>query len=98
MRPELVRAVFPFVIAGNLLEPLYALSLMGYGEDERMNEAWRQLESKRDETGRYISDGHFNSLFKPDRKGEQSKWITLYALLALKHKQGTDKSETAFTH
>jgi len=88
MRDELVRAVFPFVIAGSLLEPLYALSLMGYGQDERMNEAWRQLASKRDEAGRYISDGHSNTLFKPDRKGNQSKWITLYALLALKHKQG----------
>lgn len=89
IRDELVRAVFPFVITGSLLEPLYALSVMGYGQNEGMKEAWQELEKKRDETGRYMSDGHSNTLFRPDKKGKASKWITLYALLALKHKESS---------
>jgi hypothetical protein len=92
IRDELVRVVFPFVIAGSLLEPLYALSMLGYGQNERMQEAWRQLEIKRDESGKYISDGYSNTLFRPDKKGQPSKWVTLYALLALKHNLGSVKS------
>lgn len=87
IRDELVRAVFPFVITGSLLEPLYAMSVMGYGQDKGMEKAWQELEKKRDDTGRYIPDGHSNTLFRPDKKGKPSKWITLYALLALKHKE-----------
>jgi hypothetical protein len=66
------------------------LSLLGYGQDERMREAWRLLESKKDQTtGKYLSDGHSNTLWKPDRKGQPSKWISLYALLALKQCEGS---------
>jgi hypothetical protein len=85
IRDELVRVGFPFVIAGSLLEPLYALSVMGIGQNERLQEAWRQLEIKKDMSGKYISDGYTNTLFRPDKKGQPSKWVSLYALLALKH-------------
>lgn len=86
IRDELLQVRFPFVATGTLLEPVYALSVMGNGEDERMLEAWKKLSEKKDDCGKYISDGHTNTLFKPDKKGQQSKWVTLYALLAIKNK------------
>jgi hypothetical protein len=86
IRDELTQVKVPFVIAGSLLEPLFALSVMGYGQDERVREAWRQLATKRDRSGRYVSDGHSNTFLKLDKKGEPSKRVTLYALLALKNR------------
>jgi hypothetical protein len=86
VRDELVRTSFPFVISGSLLEPLYALSRMGYGQDERLHSAWDILESKRDENGRYILDAHPPTLFNPGDKGQPSKWTTLYACLAQKYR------------
>lgn len=86
VRDELVRVGFPFVIGGSLLEPLYALSRMGYGQDERLRPAWDILESKRDEAGRTLLDWHPSTLFKPGDTGQPNKWVTLYACLAQKYR------------
>ncbi|MBN1451495.1 MAG: hypothetical protein JW963_10810 [Anaerolineales bacterium] len=91
VRGELVCASFPFVIGGNLLEPLYALSRMGYGQDERLQSAWTFLDSKREGSGRYILDWHPQTLFKPGNKGQPNKWVTLYAYLAHKYQNTTKK-------
>ena len=80
--------IFPFVIAAGLLEPLYALSKMGYGRRAELDDAWRQLEGKRDEQGRYRLDWHPPSApLQPGPKGQASKWVTLYALLAQKYRE-----------
>jgi hypothetical protein len=86
VRDELARTGFPFMISGSLLEPLYALSRMGYGQDERLQPAWGILESKRDENGRYVLDWHKQTLFDPGDKGQPNKWATLYACLAQKYR------------
>jgi hypothetical protein len=86
VRDELVHTSFPFVIAGSLLEPLYALSRMGYGQDERLQSAWDILESKRDDAGRYILDWYKQTIFDPGGKGQPNKWVTLYACLAQKYR------------
>ncbi len=91
VRDELVRVGFPFVIGGSLLEPLYALSRMGYGQDERLQPAWTFLESKRDQTGRYILDWHPSTPFKPGDTGQPNKWVTLYAYLTHKYQNQPDK-------
>jgi hypothetical protein len=60
---------------------------MGYGNREEVKRAWVLLEEKRADDGAYILD--YNStqaLLKPGKRGKPNKWITLYALLALKHK------------
>ena len=88
IRSELMRIGFPFMINGSLLEPLYALSRMGYGQDERMQAAWVMLESKQDQTGRYILDWCPQGYFKPGPKGQTNKWATLYAYLAQKYQSG----------
>ena len=86
VRDELVRIGFPFMIGGSLLEPLYALSRMGYGQDERLQPAWDILDGKRDQSGRYILDWHKQTLFDPGDKGQPNKWATLCACLAHKYK------------
>jgi hypothetical protein len=85
IRGELTRTAFPFSSNGSLLEPLYALSVMGYGQHPALQEAWAQLETKRDTQGRYILDSHPTTPFDPGPKGQGNKWVTLYAYLALKH-------------
>lgn len=83
-------ATFPFVWRGSFLEALYALSIMGYGEYPELTEAWALLNSKKDDTGRYILNWTpSNAYFKPGKREEPNKWITLYAYLALKHKKST---------
>jgi hypothetical protein len=86
VRSELLRASFPFVINGSLLEPLYALSRMGYGNDERLGEAWAFLDEKRNDQGRTILDWHPRGYFQRGPKGQPNKWATLYACLAQKHR------------
>ncbi len=85
VRSELVQTRFPFMIGGSLLESLYALSRMGYGQDERLQAAWTILESKRDQTGRYPLDWRPQTYFNPGDKDQPNKWTTLYAYLALKY-------------
>lgn len=86
IRSELIQTRFPFAIGGSLLEPLYALSRMGYGQDERLQPAWDILESKRDQSGRYILDRRKWTIFNPGDKGQPNKWATLYACLAQKYR------------
>jgi hypothetical protein len=87
IRDELVATIFPFGISGSLLETLSALSVMGYGQHEALNDAWERLAAKRDETGRYILDWYPPSYLTPGKKGAANKWATLYAYLALKHRR-----------
>jgi len=78
---------FPMVVRPNLIEPLYALSVMGYGAAPELTEAWNILETKKNEEGRYVLDWDPpRSYFKPGKRGEPSKWLTLYAYLALKYR------------
>lgn len=90
IRGELIRTGFPFVINGSLLEPLYALSVMGYGQHPALEDAWARLATKRDAQGRYVNEWYPTGIpFKPDVKGQPSKWVTVYAALALKAREAT---------
>ncbi len=83
---ELTSVIFPPVISGSLLEPLWALSTMGYGEHPALQPAWERLTAKTDEIGRVMLDWYPPTLFTPGPKGEINKWSTLYAQLALARK------------
>ena len=83
---ELTSVIFPPVISGSLLEPLWALSIMGYGEHPALQPAWERLAAKTDEIGRVVLDWYPPTLFTPGPKGEINKWSTLYAQLALARK------------
>jgi hypothetical protein len=80
--------IFPFHYRLGLLEPLYALSKMGYGNHPALAEGWQLLSQKRDEMGRYILDWKIpQCAFNPGEKGLANPWITLYAYLALKYRE-----------
>jgi hypothetical protein len=88
IRDELITIIFPFVISGSLLEPLYALSRMGRGRHPALEPAWDQLASKRDADGRYPVEWYPPTYFTPGPKGKPNKWATLYAYLALQARDG----------
>jgi hypothetical protein len=82
------RTLFPFDYRLGLLEPLYAFSKMGYANHPALAEAWRLLDQKRDETGRYILDWKMpRCSFNPGEKGLANPWVTLYAYLAMKYRE-----------
>lgn len=90
IHPEIVCTIFPFVWRASFLEALYALSVMGYGKAPELMDAWDMLETKKDDRGRYILDwAPSRSYFVPEKRGESSKWVTLYACLAIKHREET---------
>lgn len=83
-----LRTIYPFILRQGLLRPLYALSRMGYGTRPELNCAWNLLEQKRTPDGAYIVDWTPpTTYFSGGKRGMPSKWVTLYALLALKYKQ-----------
>jgi hypothetical protein len=87
---DMKRHAFPIIWRANIWEILYALSKMGYGNDERLNSAWNELESRADETGRYKLDWTPTECpWKVGERGEVNKWITFYVLLAEKYRAST---------
>ncbi len=85
---DIGRAIFPIIWRTNLFEILLALGKMGYGQDERLEDAWRLLKSRESDTGRYILDWTpTQSPWKVGKRGKENKWITFYSLLALKYKE-----------
>jgi hypothetical protein len=80
-----LRTVFPFNLRQGLLEPLYALSKMGFGRRQELECAWSLLDAKQTADGKYILDWTPPKTYlKGGVKGNPSKWVTLYALLAQK--------------
>lgn len=82
IREEVVSLSYPFVINASLLEPLLALSRMGYGDHPALGDAWAILDSKKDGEGRYIMDRTWNTVFKAGANGQPNKWVTFYSYLA----------------
>jgi hypothetical protein len=82
---DAVRTSYPIIWRTNIAEILYGLAKMGHGKDARLARAWDVLERKRDAQGRYRMDWTTSSaLLKAGKPREANKWVTLYALLALK--------------
>lgn len=81
---------FPFETARvGLQNVIEALCALGYGNDARLAQAWELLERNRDSDGRYILNGTLSKSYLPkERIGKPSYWVTFYALLAQKQKQG----------
>ena len=83
IRSEVAATVFPFVINASLLEPLYALSRIGYRDHPALNAAWKLLAAKRDDQGRYLLDHSRQSIFNAGPNSRPNKWVTFYAYRAL---------------
>jgi hypothetical protein len=84
-KPKWLQFGFPLMWNTDVLEILGILTRLGY-KDQRMKEAIDLVVSKQDAQGRWILENTYNGRFlvNIDRKGKQSKWITLNALKILK--------------
>ncbi|MDD4292193.1 MAG: hypothetical protein PHX51_08195 [Clostridia bacterium] len=66
----------------NVVESFAAL---GYGNDERLKQAWNFLDANKTEDGRMILCQTLTKSYLPKEKaGKKSKWVTFYTLLAEK--------------
>jgi hypothetical protein len=76
---------FPLMWNIDALEVLGLLTKLCY-KDERMQEAMDIMISKQNSDGRWTLENTFNGRFLTsiERKGKESKWITLNALKVLK--------------
>ena len=84
--------IFPFYWRFGLIDVLLPLAKMGFGNDSRMNSAWKVLARHKTEEGKYICDGvHNNKYWKIGKSRLANKWITFYAYLCLKHREKTTK-------
>ena len=64
----------------NIIE---AFSALGYGNDERLAEAWELLNKQTNEDGKVILSGTLTKSYLPkETKGKPSKWVTFYKELA----------------
>lgn len=85
--------IFPFHWRSNLLESAYALCVMGYGNYPELEDMWKVFESKKDRNARYALDWDPpRSYFKTGKRGRANKWVTLYAYLAIKHKDSKESN------
>ena len=91
VRSEMFSLMFPFIHNGNLIEPLYALSKMGYGKRPELNDCWTQLDQKMLTDGRMPIDRTTVAIFKSGENGKPNKWITFYAYMALKFREQIQK-------
>jgi hypothetical protein len=85
-KPGWLKLGFPLMYQTDVLELFGILSALGY-KDSRMQEAADFIVSKQNLEGRWKLESTFNGKTQTniEHKGEESKWVTLKALTALKH-------------
>jgi len=87
---DMERSSFPITWRANVFEILLALSKMGYGKHSRLERAWKVLDAKMDKKGRYVLDWTpEQSPWKVGERNTPNKWITFYAHLAHKYREGS---------
>jgi hypothetical protein len=85
---DMQRPSFPITWRANAWEVLYALSVMGHGDDPRLDSAWKHLESLTDDRGASVlSWTPVQCPWKVGKRGQPNKWLTFYALAAAKHRR-----------
>ena len=82
-----LRFGFPRSYNPDLLEAMLALAELGVKHTRAVDEALDHIESKRGRDGRWTLDDSLNGkmLASIEYKGRPSKWITLRAMIVLKH-------------
>jgi len=85
VKPKWTKFGFPTMWDGDALEVFELLTRLGY-RDPRMQDAAELILSKQDAFGRWNLENTYNGRFQVniEKKGEPSKWVTLFALKALK--------------
>lgn len=80
---EVAAPAFPLTWGADVIQVLYALSALGFGDDPRLARSWHALDELQ-------ADDGFVRLawtppgigWKPGTKGRADDWLTLYALIA----------------
>jgi len=85
IKDDFVRLKAPWLVSYDILRGLRALTRAGFARDERTNDARELLISKRRPNGRWIRETPWPSATYSHLGwiGEEDKWVTLNALLAL---------------
>jgi hypothetical protein len=80
--------VFPFTYREGLLDVMYPLVKMGYGNHLNLQKAWAIIASKRTSDNFYQLEWiPANKYLQPGKIGESNKWITFYVYLLFKLKK-----------
>ena len=81
-----VDTFYPFeVMRVGLQNIVEAFCAMGYGNDDRLKDAWELLNGKRNKDGQIMLNGTLTKSYLPkERVNKPSKWATFYTLLAEK--------------
>jgi hypothetical protein len=70
-----------------MFEILLALSKMGYGNNNKLERAWKLMDTKKDALGSYILDWTPTQCpWKVGKRNQPNKWLTFYSYLAHKYK------------
>lgn len=83
---------FPLIVPQiSLYHYLYALSKLGYGDCEELNNVWSLIETKKDSSGKLLLEKtSTKNIFHVGKIGQPNKWITLYTYLAYKFRNARD--------
>lgn len=86
-KPGWLRFGYPHSYNPDLLEALLALAELGVAHHPALDDAIDRVEEKRGRDGRWRLERSLNGKMQADveRKGLPSKWITLHALVVLRH-------------
>ncbi len=86
-KPGWLRFGFPRHYNSDVLEAMLALAESGVGPARALEDPLDHIEKKRGKDGRWELDDSLNGkmLANVERKGQPSKWITLRAMIVLKH-------------
>lgn len=94
VRNEMFSLTFPFIHTCTLIESLYALGKMGYGNKPEVQPCWNELDRRMLEDGKLPIDKEQVAVFASGGNGKPNKWITFYAYMALKYKDEESITET----
>ena len=86
---EITKLSFPIVYGSGLIEPLYALSVLGHGQEQATDDAWGILVDKLGSDGRVpLERSQIWDHVRCGVRGRPNKWLTLYAGIVEKHRIG----------
>ena len=90
-----INTFYPFeVMRVGLQNIVEAFCALRYGNDSRLDEAWKFLKGKETSDEKYILDGTLIKSYLPkERVSKPSKWVTFYTLLAEKERRAPVKTK-----
>jgi hypothetical protein len=89
---EITNLSFPITYHPGLIEPVYAMTMLSYGQRRELDEAWAMVVAKAAGDGRLPLERSLNwDHVRCGVRRRQSKWLTLYAGVVEIHRNGNPK-------